>query len=117
MTLFMVPFLTWFNYGPNLMFHSQMSLIYLYERGFEFIPTLYIIGVAATIISTAVARRPVFFQGLLPAAFPLFILTTLTAQSLFLGYAGYALALTPGIFMALVGSTLLQGSYFFSYRK
>jgi hypothetical protein len=47
MALFTVPFLTWFNYGPNLMFPSQVSLIYLYERGFEFIPTLYIIGVAA----------------------------------------------------------------------
>ena len=114
--LLVVPFLPWFDYGFNFLFPSQVSMIYLFERGFQYVLILYLIGVASTLMAAAVARKPVFFQGILPAAFPVYILVALTGDWISYGYPAYLQALTLGMFMALLGSVLLEASYF-SYRK
>ena len=113
--LFIVPFLTWYNYGFNLDFPPQVSLIWLFENGYRFNPTMYLLGVAATIIIVAALRRPVFFQGVIPALFPSFTVFVAISASLENHFPGYLQVLTDGIFTAFLGSILLEASYF-SYR-
>jgi hypothetical protein len=115
--LFIAPFLTWFDYGVNFLFPSQVSLIYVFEWQAARVASfsvligsslvMYLLGVAAAIIVAALARRPVFFQGILPAAFPLFTFVVLSL----LPYGPHVF--TPGIFVAFLGSALLEASYFF----
>lgn len=110
--LFLAPFLTWFDYGLNFLLPSQVSLIYLFlfDRGFRVDMVLYLAGVAAAVVAAEVGRRPVFFQGILPAVFPLWTFVVFTLQPY------YPHVFTLGIFMAFFGSVLLETSYF-SYRK
>jgi hypothetical protein len=114
--LLAVPFLTWFNYGLSLLFPSQVSLIWLFERGYRILLALYLLGVAAALLATGIARRPVAFVGLLPAAFPIFVLV-ITLSTFFNGSQGYASALTIGVFTSLLGSALLESSYFAYHRR
>jgi len=114
--LFVAPFLTWFNYGPySLLFPPQVSLIWLFERGYMISPALYLFGVTTALIVTVVARRPVVFLGALPAAFPVFVLAV-TLSTFFNGSMGYTQAVTVGVFTALLGSALLELSYF-AYQR
>lgn len=129
--LFIVPFLTWYNYGlildwtafPPVLrtapltgpFPSEASLFWLFENGYRFNLTLYLLGVAATIIIVAALRRPVFFQGIFPALFPSFTVFVAISTSLENHFPGYLQVLTDGIFTAFLGSILLEASYF-SYR-
>ena len=113
--LLSAPFLTWFSYGPfSLPFPSQVSLIWLLERGYWPAPVFYLSGVAAALLATGMFRRPLAFVGVLPAAFPVFILVV-TLSTFFNGSMGYAQAVTVGMFTALLGSVLLESSYF-AYR-
>lgn len=115
--LLIVPFLPWLNYGPfSTLFPSQASLVYLFMRGFRVDLTLYLTGVGTTIIAAAVARRPVFFQGILSAVFPLFTIVSLVSVSFVNHFPGYLEFFTPGVFTALLGSVLFEASYL-SYRK
>ncbi len=113
--LLVAPFLTWFNYGWNFLFPSQVSLVWLFERGYQISLTLYLLGVAAALLVTWVIRRPFAFVGVLPAAFPLFTLTV-TLMTFFDGSMSYTQALTVGVFAALLGSALLESSYF-AYQR
>jgi len=113
--LLVAPFLTWFSYGLNFLFPSQVSLIWLLERGYWPTPVFYLLGVAATLFVTGMIRRPFAFVGVLPAAFPVFILAV-TLSTFFNGSMGYAQAVTAGMFAALLGSALLESSYF-AYRR
>ena len=113
--LLVAPFLTWFNYGLNLDFPSQVSLIWLFERGYWIDLVLYLLGVAAALSITGIVRRPLAFLGALPAAFPVFILAA-TLSTLFDGSMAYAQALTVGMFAALLGSALLSSAYF-AYQR
>lgn len=113
--LFVAPFLTWFNYGPIGPFPSQVSLVWLSERGYWIGPALYLLGVAAALLVTGTIRRPFAFVGALPAAFPVFILAA-TLSTFFDGSMAYAQAVTVGTFTALLGSALLESSYF-AYRR
>ena len=109
--------MTWFNYGHYpLLFPPQVSLVWLLERGYWPVPILYLLGVVAALLVTAIARRPVVFSGSLPAAFPVFILFV-TLMTFFNGSMGYAQAVTVGTFTALVGSALLESSYFAYHRS
>jgi hypothetical protein len=121
--LFLVPFLTWFTYPVNFLLPSHVSLIFLFEfqvgRGASFLMLLgsplilYLAGVGAAVIVAIVARRPVFFQGILPAIFPLWGLAVGAVQSIWLAPPDYFLhVLTIGMFTALLGSTLLEAAYF-----
>jgi hypothetical protein len=92
-----------------------VSLIWLFERGYWISPTLYLLGLTIALIVTVIARRPVAFLGALPAAFPVFVLAV-TLSTFFNGSMGYTQALTVGTFTALVGSVLLESSYF-AYRR
>ncbi len=114
--LLVVPFLPWFSYGLNFLFPSQVSLVYLFERGFWPDLTFYLLGVAAALAVTAAARRPVVFVGMLPAIFPLFTLFVFTIQPLLREGQYYTDAFTIGVFTALFGSALLESSYF-AYRE
>jgi hypothetical protein len=91
-------------------------LVYLFERGFWPNLTIYLSGVAAAFVATAVVRRPFKFMGILTAAFPLSILAVTTIEPLVLGYQNYTQALTIGVFTALLGSGLLELSYS-AYRR
>lgn len=71
---------------------------------------LYLLGVAAASVVATVARRPVFFHGILSGAFPLWIFAVLISNP----YMPHVL--TAGIFTAFFGSVLLEVSYFL-YRK
>ena len=129
--LFIVPFLTWYNYGlildwtafPPVLrtatltgpFPSEASLFWLFENGYRFNLTSYLLGVAATIIIVAALRRPVFFQGMIPALFPFFTVFVTISTSLENHFPGYSQILTDGIFTAFLGSVLLEASYS-SYR-
>lgn len=113
--LLVAPFLTWFNYGLNFLFPSQVSLIWLFERGYWFDLALYLLGVTIALVVTAMARRPFAFVGVLPAAFPVFILAA-TLSTFFDGSMAYAQAVTIGMFTALLGSALLESSYF-AYQR
>jgi hypothetical protein len=114
--LLAVPFLTWFNYGPySTLFPSQVSLLWLFERGYWIDLLLYLLGVAAALSVTGMVRRPFAFLGVLPAAFPVFILAA-TLSTFFDGSMSYAQAVTVGVFTALFGSALLELSYF-AYRR
>jgi len=109
--------LTWFNYGPySLLFPPQVSLVWLFERGYPVALTLYLPGVGAALLVTWVIRRPFAFVGVLPAAFPLFTLFV-TLVTFFNGSMGYAQAVTVGTFTALLGSALLESSYFAYHRS
>jgi len=115
--LLAAPFLTWFNFGPySLLYPSQVSLVWLFESGYPVTLTLYLPGVGAALLVTWVIRRPFAFVGLLPAAFPLFTLTV-TLMTFFNGSMGYTQALTVGVFTALLGSALLETSYFAYHRS
>ncbi|MDH2901590.1 MAG: hypothetical protein PXY39_11530 [archaeon] len=130
-SLFIVPFLTWYNYGlildwttfPPVLrtatltgpFPSEASLFWLFENGYRFNLTLYLLGVAATIVIVGTMRRPVFFQGIIPALFPSFTVFVAISASLAYHFPGYLQVLTDGIFTAFLGSVLLEASYF-SYR-
>jgi hypothetical protein len=124
--LFISPFLTWFHYGLNLMFPSDVSLIYLFEMkvaGATSVLVLvqspllfYLTGGAAAIIVAAVARRPLFFLGILPALVPTLIVFDVVSSSIEYNYPGYLQVLTLGVFTAFLGSALLEASYF-SYRE
>ena len=115
--LLAAPFLTWFDYGPTIgPFPSQVSLVWLLERGYWLVPVLYLLSVAAALIVTAIARRPVVFVGFLPAWFPVFILAV-TLMTFFDGSMSYAQAVTVGVFTALLGSALLESSYFACRRR
>jgi len=114
--LLVVPFLTWFHYDFNFLFPSDVSLIYLIERGFWPVPTLYLIGVAAALVVTAAVRRPVFFVGMLPAVFPAFILIVFAMQQLSYGDKALAEVFTDGMFAAFFGSLILESSHF-AYRR
>jgi hypothetical protein len=122
--LFIVPFLAWFTYpAMNFLFPPNVSMIYLFEwqAGNTPLPLdspliLYLEGVAAAIIVVTIARRPFFFQGILVAAYPAWTLVVGTLQSIGLIYPQYPHYLTIGMFTALLGSALLELSYF-SYRK
>lgn len=110
--LLVAPFLTWYNYGPlSTLFPPQVSLIWLFERGYWIGPTLYLLGVAAALSVTGVIRRPFAFVGALPAAFPVFILAA-SLGTYFDGSVAYAQAVTVGVFTALLGSALLESSFF-----
>jgi len=85
--LSIVPFLNWVDYGLNFKFPAQVSLIWLFERGFYVNLVLYLIGVVVAVLVTAAFRRPVFFLGILPVAFPIFIFA-ISASKFFLGYEG-----------------------------
>jgi hypothetical protein len=114
--LLVAPFLTWFNYGPySTLFPPQVSLIYLLERGYWLTPVFYLLGIAATLLVAGMIRRPFAFVGVLPAAFPVFILAV-TLSTFFNGSMSYAQAVTVGMFTALLGSALLESSYF-AYRR
>jgi hypothetical protein len=113
--LFVAPFLTWYNYGPIGPFPSQVSLVWLFENGFWIGPALYLLGVAAALLVTGTIRRSFAFVGAFPAAFPVFILAA-TLSTMFDGSMGYAQAVTVGTFTALLGSALLESSYF-AYRR
>ena len=113
--LLVAPFLTWFNYGLSTLFPSQVSLIWLFERGYRILLALYLLGVTAALFVTGIVRKPVAFVGALPAAFPLFILT-ITLTTFFDGSQGYTQALTVGVLTALFGSALLESLYFV-YRE
>ena len=114
--LLVAPFLTWFNYGPySLLFPSQVSLIWLLERGYWLTPVLYLLGVVVALLLTGMIRRPLAFVGVLPAAFPVFILAA-TLSTFFDGSMAYAQAVTGGMFTALLGSALLESSYF-AYKR
>lgn len=106
----MVPFVTWENYGINSFVPDQVSLFSLFERGFAMPLTVYMIGVTASAIGTAVARRSFFSLGALLAAFPAFIwfVTMLTFLN---GSMSYTQAWTIGIFLSFAGSALLEWSY------
>lgn len=110
MALLVAPFLTWFSYGMNFLFPSQVSLVWMVEQGYWSDLTFYLLGVLAVLVITVVARRPVPCLGVLPAAFPLFILIV-TLSTYFNGSMGYAQAVTVGMFTALLGSVLLESSY------
>jgi len=112
--LLVAPFLTWFNYGPIGPFPSQVSLVWFLQRGYWLAPVLYLLGVAAALI-TGMIRRPFSFVGVIPAAFPVFILAA-TLSTFFNGSMAYVQALTVGMFTALLGSVLLESSYF-AYRR
>jgi len=114
--LLVAPFLTWFDLGLNFLFPSQVSLFWLLERGYWPSPVFYFLGVAAALIATGVVRRPVVFVGLLPAVFPVFTLYV-TLMTFFNGSMGYAQAVTVGMFTALLGSALLESSYFTYQRE
>jgi len=113
--LLVSPFLTWFNYGLNLDYPSQVSLVWLFERGFRIDLALYLLGVACGLAVTAKARKPVALLGVFPAAFPVFILAA-TLGTFFDGSMGYAQAFTVGTFAALLGSALMESSYF-AYQR
>lgn len=115
--LLVAPFLTWFNYGPLTTgpFPSQVSLVWLFENGYWIGPALYLLGVAAAFLVTGTIGRPFAFVGALPAAFPVFILAA-TLSTFFDGSMAYAQAVTVGTFIALLGSALLESSYF-AYRR
>lgn len=121
LALLAVPFLTWFvepvpDWG--LRFPSQVSLIYLLERGYWPYLTFYLSGVAAAILVAAIVKRPVAFLGVLPAIFPGFTLFVVAVGSLlYPGYYGYTSVLTLGIFTAFLGSALLESSYFTYHTK
>lgn len=89
---------------------------WLFERGYWIDLVLYLLGVAFALIVTFIARRPVAFLGVLPAAFPVFILAT-TLSTFFDGSMSYAQAVTVGTFTALLGSALLESSYFAYLRR
>jgi hypothetical protein len=93
-----------------------VSLIWLFERGYWITPVLYLLGVAIALVVTIMAGRPVAFLGVLPAAFPVFILAV-TLSTFFNGSMSYPQALTVGVFTALVGSALLEASYFAYHRR
>lgn len=114
-SLLVAPFLTWFNYGPIGPFSSQVSLFWLLERGYWLTPVFYLLGVTVALVVTTIARRPVAFLGALPAAFPAFILAA-TLGTFFDGSMAYAQAVTIGMFAALLGSALLETSYF-AYQR
>lgn len=119
LALLVVPFLPWLYYGPlNLLFPSQVSLIYLFERGGAFTGNLelYLAGVAIAACAAAVAGRPVLYQGVPSAAFPVLILIVTTMTWVQSGYHVYPQAFTVGMLTALLGSVLLEASYF-SYRR
>jgi hypothetical protein len=114
--LLAVPFLTWYSTeGILIPFPSQMSLIDLFERGLRPLLIIYLLGVAASIVFTAVEKKPVAIIGAFSAAFPIFTLVLQAVMSsLYGGY--YFSAQTIGVFTALLGSVLLESSYF-EYRK
>lgn len=115
--LLVAPFLTWFNEGPfSTLFPSQVSLVWLFEQGYWIDMALYLPGVAFALVVTIMARRPVAFLGAFPAAFPVFILAV-TLSTFFNGSMGYAQAVTIGMFTALLGSALLESSYFACQRR
>jgi len=115
--LLTAPFLTWFNYGPySTMFPPQVSLIWLSEQGYWIDLALYLLGITIALVVTVIARRPVALLGALPAAFPVFILAV-TLSTFFNGSMGYTQALTVGTITALVGSVLLESSYFAYQRR
>lgn len=114
--LLVAPFLTWFNYGLNFLLPFQVSLIWLFERGYWIDPALYLLGVTIALVVTVIARRPVAFLGVFPAAFPVFILAA-TLSTFFNGSMGYTQALTVGMFTALLGSALLESSYIAYQRR
>ncbi|MGD0636825.1 MAG: hypothetical protein ABSA72_02125 [Nitrososphaerales archaeon] len=116
--LSVVPFLPWFYYGPeSLLFPPQVSLAYLFERGQTFTGNLllYLAGVAISGWAAGFAGRPTFYQGIPSAVFPAFILVVTTVTWVQSGYHAYPQAFTLGMFTALLGSLLLEASYF-SYR-
>jgi hypothetical protein len=113
--LLVAPFLTWFNSGPIGPFSSQVSLIWLLERGYWPTPVFYLLGVAAALLIAGTIRRPFAFVGVIPAAFPVFILAA-TLSTFFDGSMACAQAVTFGMFTALLGSVLLESSYF-AYRR
>lgn len=113
--LLVAPFLTWYDYGPIGLFPSQVSLVWLFERGYWIGLVLYLLGVAAALSVTGAIRRPFAFVGVLPAAFPAFILAA-TLSTYFDGSMSYAQAATVGVFSALFGSALLESS-FLLYRR
>jgi len=113
--LLVAPFLTWFNYGLNFLFPSQVSLVWLFENGYWTGLALYLLGVATTLSITGMIRRPFAFVGVLPAAFPVFILAA-TLSTFFDGSMAFAQAVTVGMFTALLGSALLESS-FFAYQR
>ena len=123
LALLIVPFLTWFTYGLNFLFPPHVSLVYLFEwqaRGgyatdlvlLQSPLVLYLAGVASTIVVVAVVKRPVFFQGLLPAVYPIFI----AAREFVLHYRPVQQIFTIGLLTSFLGSMLLECSYF-SYCK
>ena len=117
--LLVVPFLPWLNYGPeSLLFPPQVSLVFLFERGQTFTGNLllYLAGVAVSGWVVAFAGRPVSYQGMPSAVFPVFILIVTTMTWVQSGYQVYPQAFTLGMFTALLGSFLLEASYF-SYRS
>ncbi len=64
----------------------------------------------------AFAGRPASYQGIPSAVFPVFILIVTTMTWVQSGYHAYPQAFTLGMFTALLGSFLLEASYF-SYRR
>ena len=113
----MAPFLTWYDYGPfSMLFPPHVSLIWLFERGYWIGLALYFLGVASALSVTGMIRRPIAFVGVLPAAFPMFILAA-TLGTYFDGSTAYAQAVTVGVFTALFGSALLESSYFLYQRR
>jgi len=115
LALLAVPFLTWYSTEVILTpWPSQTSLIYAFEHGYWPSLTLYLSGVAAAIFLTAIEKKPTVIVGALPAAFPIFTLVLQAVMSsLYTGY--YSSAQTIGVFTALLGSVLLELSYF-AYR-
>ena len=114
--LFVTPFLPWYNYGMNFMFPAQVSLVFLFQAGYRLSLVLYLGGIAAAIVAVVIARRPVFFQGALSAAVPLLVFSAASIPPVVFGYPRYLQVLTLGMFAALLGSALLEASYF-SYRR
>ena len=112
--LFIVPFLPWFYWGNSIVIFSNQtpSLIYLFQQGFpllQFYLPIYIAGVALAIFVAARVRRPVFYQGIIPAVFPAYLVV-------FAGFPFLYVVETSGIVAAFLGSILLEACYF-SYRK
>ena len=115
--MLVAPFLTWYDYGPfSTLFPPQASLVWLFERGYWIGLALYLLGVAAALSVTGMIRTPFALAGVLPAAFPVFILAA-TLDKYFDGSMAYAQAVTVGVFTALFGSALLESSYFVYQRR